>query len=61
MQTLRVTNTDGRKVYAHNENLEPHFTALPANAPAMERIEHGDDKGQIKFSSRNLLALHLRW
>ena len=23
IQTLRVTNTEGRKVYAHNENLEP--------------------------------------
>lgn len=58
MQTLRVSNTDGRKVYAHNENLEPHFTAVPANAPGMERIEDGDDAGQIKFSFRNLLVLH---
>ena len=58
MQTLRVTNTDGRKVYAHNENLEPHFSAVPANAEGMERIEDGDNKGQIKFSFRNLLALH---
>ena len=58
MQTLRVTNTDGRKVYAHNENLEPHFSAVPANTEGMERIEEGDNKGQIKFSFRNLLALH---
>ncbi|MCX7380983.1 MAG: DEAD/DEAH box helicase family protein [Alphaproteobacteria bacterium] len=29
MQTLRVSNTDGRKVYAHNENLEPHFSTVP--------------------------------
>ena len=58
MQTLRVDKTDGRKVYAHNEDLEPHFTALPANAPGMERDEDGDNKGQIKFSFRNLLALH---
>jgi type III restriction enzyme len=58
MQTLRVTNTDGRKVYAHNENLEPHFSAVPANAMGLERIEDGDDKGQIKFSFRNLIALH---
>ena len=58
MQTLRVTNTDGRKVYAHNENLEPHFSAVPANTGGMERIEDGDNKGQIKFSFRNLLALH---
>jgi len=58
MQTLRVTNTDGRKVYAHNENLEPHFSAVPANTEGMERIEEGDNKGQIKFSLRNILALH---
>ena len=48
----------GRKVYAHNENLEPHFSAVPQNAQGLERIEDGDDKGQIKFSFRNLLALH---
>jgi type III restriction enzyme len=58
MQTLRVTNTDGRKVYAHNENLEPHFSAIPPNTEGMERIDDGDSKGQIKFSFRNLLALH---
>ena len=58
MQTLRVSNTDGRKVYAHNENLEPHFSAVPANTAGMERIEDGENKGQIKFSFRNLLALH---
>jgi type III restriction enzyme len=57
-QTLRVTNTDGRKVYAHNENLKPHFSAVPANTAGLERIEDGEDEGQIKFSFRNLLALH---
>jgi type III restriction enzyme len=58
MQTLRVSNTDGRKVYAHNENLEPHFSAIPQNAEGMECIEEGEDKGKIKFSFRNLLALN---
>jgi len=57
MQTLRVGNTEGRKVYAHNENLEPHFTTL-ATSDGLERIEEGDAKGQIKFSFRNLLALN---
>ena len=33
MQTLRVKNTDGRKVYAHNENLEPHFSSRPRRQP----------------------------
>jgi type III restriction enzyme len=58
MQTLRVSNTDGRKVYAHNENLEPHFSATLENAEGLERIEEGDDKGKIKFSFRNLLAMN---
>ncbi|MCK1449598.1 DEAD/DEAH box helicase family protein [Bradyrhizobium sp. 35] len=58
MQTLRVSNTEGRKVYAHNENLEPHFSSIPTTAPGLERIEEGDHKGQIKFSFRNLLAWH---
>jgi len=58
MQTLRVDKTDGRKVYAHNENLEPHFSTVPQNAPGLERFEDGDKKGQIKFSFRNLLTLH---
>lgn len=60
MQTLRVNeaNTVARKVYAHNENLEPHFTAVPKHAAGLDRIEYGESKGQIKFSFRNLLALH---
>lgn len=57
IQTLRVESTDGRKVYAHNENLEPHFTKMP-DIPDLERIEDGDNKGKVKFSFRNLLAMH---
>ena len=60
MQTLRVSerNAEARKVYAHNENLEPHFSSLSPNTAGLERFEDGDNKGQIKFSFRNLLALH---
>ena len=54
IQTLRVTNTEGRKVYAHNEDMEPHFAALPATAPGLERLENG----AVKFSFANLLHLH---
>lgn len=57
LATLRVDNTEGRKVYAHNENLEPHFSRVPDNTPGLERLEAGPDKGKIKFSFRNLLAL----
>lgn len=56
MQTLRVTNTDGRKVYAHNENLEPHFAAINPLARNMERYDAGERIGMIKPSFRNLLA-----
>ncbi|MCF6430428.1 DEAD/DEAH box helicase family protein [Leisingera sp. MMG026] len=55
IQTLRVTNTDGRKVYAHHEMLEPHFTAVPGSAPGLERTE--DDKG-VRYSFANLMHLH---
>ncbi len=54
IQTLRVTNTDGRKVYAHHEMLENHFGNVPPNAPGLER----DDAGNIKFSFANLMHLH---
>ena len=58
IQTLRVANTDGRKVYAHHEDLEPHFSAVPSNAPDLERSEDGPNKGKIKFSFANLMHLH---
>ena len=57
MQTLRVSNTDGRKVYAHNENLEPHFSAVPRTRRGWSGSKTAT-KRQIKFSFRNLLALH---
>ncbi len=40
MATLKVNQTEGRKVYQHNENLEPHFTGT----------------GETVFSFCNLLA-----
>ena len=54
IQTLRVTNTEGRKVYAHNEHLEPHFAAIPEAAPDLERLADGG----IKHSFANLLHVH---
>lgn len=56
--SLRVKDTDGRKVYAHNEHLEPHFVNLPAGIDGLETIEEGADKGKPKFSFRNLLTIH---
>ena len=54
IQTLRVSNTEGRKVYAHNENLEPHFTGLPKALPGLETL----DGGGVKFSFANLMHVH---
>ena len=56
--SLRVKDTDGRKVYSHNEHLEPHFINIPADVDGLETIEEGVDKGKPKFSFRNLLTLH---
>jgi len=52
---LRVDDTEGRKVYAHDENLESHFTKVPSYLEGMERDEQS---GEIKFSFANLLRWH---
>lgn len=54
IQTLRVSNTDGRKVYAHNEELEPHFSTLPERVTGLET----SPDGAVKFSFANLMHLH---
>ena len=54
IQTLRVKSTEGRKVYAHNEELEPHFSAVQQAASGLEKMDNGD----IKFSFANLLHRH---
>jgi type III restriction enzyme len=65
MQTLRVDNTEGRKVYSHHEDLESHFVNIPKTLDGLEKIEEGAERGttseaalRVKFSFRNLLALH---
>ena len=54
IQSLRTSNTDGRKAYAHSENYEPHFSHIPASTPGLERAEDGS----LKFSFVNLIAFH---
>lgn len=59
IQTLRVNNTEGRKVYAHNENMEPHFSAIPKSAPGLEQRDGATDRtGDPRFSFANLLHVH---
>lgn len=58
IQTLRVTDTNRRKVYGHHEELEPHFSRLDrALLDALPDLER-DDAGRVKFSFANLLHLH---
>ena len=53
IQALRITDTDKRKVYAHNENLEPHFHRFSHDGLELEK-----DNGKVKFSFANLLHIH---
>lgn len=57
VQTIKTeqANTDSRKVYAHNENLEPLFTRLPSDTTGYDMVE-GTNK--IRFSFVNLLRMH---
>ena len=54
IQALRVTNTEGRRVYAHNEDMEPHFWNLGKEIPGLEESEGGG----VKFSFANLMHMH---
>jgi type III restriction enzyme len=64
IQNLRVSDTSGRKVYAHNENLEPFFTKVGKRAPGLEMLgeetakKTGGDPEDIRFSFANLMHLH---
>lgn len=54
LQTLRVKKTEERRIYAHNENFEPHFAKIPSGMPGLEKAEDGT----IKFSFANILHYH---
>jgi type III restriction enzyme len=64
LQTLRVESTDGRKVYAHHEELEPLFAGVPRRMAGLEPIgedlakRHGFNAQDIRYSFANLLHLH---
>jgi len=52
--SLRVDKPDGRKVYDHDENLEPHFSKITNASGTMLT----NDAGKINFSFANLLNWH---
>lgn len=64
IQTLRVTDTDGRKVYAHHEALEPFFAKVDKRAPGLETlgaetaVKVRGQADDIRYSFANLLHLH---
>ena len=41
---LRVQKVEGRKVYDHREDLEPHFASIPPNTPGPECQTDGPDQ-----------------
>lgn len=59
-QTFKITNTNARRIYAHNENLESHFLKIPnlKSYENLERVEDGEDKGKVKYSFANLLNIY---
>ncbi len=57
VQSFRVTNVADRNVYRDDEELEPHFAALPAGVQ-LARHEDGPRRGKPIASFANLLKLH---
>ena len=60
IQAFRVTNTTGRKVYAHHEELEPHFAGVPTDGMEVVSAQEAAENdmltaGAVKFSFANLL------
>lgn len=54
IQAFRQSNTDKYRVYADNENFEPHFGKIDKT----EGMEYDADKKRVKYSSANLLFHH---
>ena len=54
IQSLRVGKTESRKVYADNEELEPHFSRLKTDGLDLEPA----DERRPKYSLANLLHIH---
>jgi len=58
-QALQVNNTEGRLIYADNENLASHFTPSTLAIPGLELTdESGPFRGRPRYSFVNLLKVH---
>jgi len=58
IQALRISDTNKRKLYAHNENLEAHFRQLARDDLNLDLNLERDADGEVKFSFANLLHIH---
>ena len=58
IQALRIKSTEGRKVYAHNENFEAHFQRFPHRDLDLHLERRDGEGGEVKFSFVNLLHIH---
>ncbi len=54
LATARVDKTESRRVYDHNEDLEPFFAR---GVPEGAELERDPDSGKVKYSFINLLSL----
>jgi type III restriction enzyme len=54
LATARVDKTESRRVYEHNEELEPFFAR---GLPGGMALEKDEQTGKVKYSFVNLLAL----
>lgn len=57
VQTLRVSDTEGRKVYDDNENYQDFFEKVCVNGVCNDKLQKTEDKSRIKYSFANMMAL----
>lgn len=57
VQTLRVNDTEGRKVYDDNENYQDFFEKVIASGIKVNGLQKTSDGDRIKYSFANMMAL----
>lgn len=57
VQTLRVTDTEGRKVYDDNENYQDFFEKVCVGGVCSDRLQKTEDGDRVKYSFANMMAL----
>ncbi len=57
VQTLRVSDTEGRKVYDDNENYQDFFEKVIAGGVKVDGLQKTNEGDRIKYSFANMMAL----